>query len=222
MKKAIFTIFICLLSFSYASSNSSVSEAQKINEFKNKINVKLIYDKIDLFKNASKYLGITKAKEMQLLDSAIDNRYFIKALYYNYQNLAKTKIRNKTFNFPDYPKILSTLNKGLKKTNNPLYAYYGLKIIINNYMASGKTGMSNLYLRKFSKKLKDLGYCIGYLYEAKSYLKEYSDTYDYEQAYSLAKDGYQKCKNNKKIYHFLISGLGYTKSSSYVMLKFSK
>jgi hypothetical protein len=211
-KRIVMSVMVALIGFNplFASSqaeNNSTKKEKVIIDFSQAQNLTLAnIKKSNIYSDFLFSTGFDSKTADKFIKQSLTVSDFKKALLIiNHPKIVSRDFNKKTLKayIPNYEEVLKYIDKALKKQKNPFIAYFGLNILINNYMAVGPTQMSIKYINPFSKVLYFYKTPIGYLYYAKGLYKFGDETKrDYKKAYSVLQEGVEAWKKLKKDKNF--------------------
>ena len=141
--------------------------------------------------------GFTKDRVVLDVSIAKKNKDFIAGFRKQTLNISKQNFMDKSFMAPDLNSAL--LSYSLASKTSVLASFLGLNVILNTQMAAGPTKEAKKYIRNFSKNLTVGNCCIGYIYYARSYTKEFSPVANYSRALEILDSGKDSCLSKSVI-----------------------
>ena len=156
---------------------------------------------------------------------------FEKQLSISYKDLIKArtaanpsivKYNKKSIAVPDFKKAIKeyrvVANKG-----SIIAAHEGLSMILNTQVAAGATGLAKKNIKAFATVLTESNCCIGYIYGARAYTKEFNPGYaDYNAALNTILRGKESCAPGKYLDKNIAGAYQHTKAKIKTLVKLRK
>jgi len=179
---------------SLAFAEVSTEDKQKSAEYFNLENSKSFF--VELEKDYFKSTGDDKfqlylEKAVKNEDWRLANYYFLYKLK-SFSSLVSGEKKN--YKLQDYQTALFHFKKAVEKTGDVLSAYQGFRILEKYFFYVKKdNSVVQEFLPTFSKVLYNKNYCLGHLYYARTFTKEYSSSSNYQRAADILKEGKKQC-----------------------------